>query len=314
MKVLRKVYEQKILLVLIGMFVLASLSSPYFLTFQNLNNLVMQLSIYGIMAFAMTFVIIIREFDLSLGAVMSFSGIFLVKLAAVMPIAGAVVLTLLAGALIGLISGVLVSVLRLNSFIVTLCAMFLYNGLALKISNGRPIMTQDPLLNWLGNGKTLWIPNLIWLFVLIYVVSEYVLRKTKYGRNVFAVGGDVHVAELTGIPVTFYKTSVFVLSGVSASLGGILLTGMLNSSSPFVGSAAALTVISSVVIGGVSLAGGEGSASRAVMGLFILGILDNSLALMNVQSFYQAFLKGILLVVVIGWDYYVRSTRVAAHA
>ncbi|MGG2200922.1 MULTISPECIES: ABC transporter permease [Paenibacillus] len=306
-------YEQKVLLILIGMFVIASFCAPYFLTFQNINNLIMQISIYGIMAFAMTFVILIKEFDLSIGAVMAFSGIFLVKMSSYTGMMAAILITLLAGALIGLLSGLLVSVMRLNSFIVTLCAMFFYNGLALKISSGKPIMTQDPILNWLGNETTLWIPNLIWIFVIFYVISEYVLRKTKYGRNVYAVGGDVKVAELTGIAVPFYKISVFVISGVSASMGGILLTGMLNSASPFVGGAAALTVISSVVIGGTSLAGGEGSATRAVMGLFILGILDNSLALLNVQSFYQALLKGILLVVVIGWDYYVRKARVA-HA
>jgi ribose transport system permease protein len=311
MRIFRSVYEQKVLLILIGMIIVASCFAPYFLTYQNINTLIMQISIYGIMALAMTFVILIREFDLSIGAVMSFSGIFMVKISSFTGVFTAMVITLLAGALIGLITGVLISIFRLNSFIVTLCAMFFYNGLALQISDGKPIGAQDPLLNSLANESTLGVSNLIWIFAILFVISEYVLRKTKFGRNVYAVGGDVQVAELTGIPSKFYKISVFVISGAAASIAGILLTGMLNSASPYVGSAAALTVVSSVVIGGVSLAGGEGNATRAIMGLFILGILDNSLALLNVQTFYQALVKGILLVVVIGWDYYNRNVRVA---
>lgn len=309
MQIIKKIYDQKVLLILIAITIFASLFSPYFLTSHNIINLVSQLSIHGIMAFAMTFVILNKEFDLSIGAVMAFSGIFLVLVASKFGIVIAIILTLLMGAVIGAISGLLVSFLGLNSFIVTLCGMFFYNGLALSLSDGKPFNVQEPILNWLVGNKFLNIPNLIWIFVLFYMIAHYVLTKTKFGRNVYAVGGNETVAKLSGISVRFYKVSVFVISGVTASFAGILLTGTLNSASPFVGSATALTVISSVVIGGTSLAGGEGSVTKTVMGLFVLGILDNILALMNVHSFYQTLILGILLVVVIGSDYYFRSAN-----
>jgi ribose transport system permease protein len=240
---------------------------------------------------------------------MAFSGVLLLKLSPHTGIWMAMLIVLIVGALTGLIVGLLVAVVGLNSFLVTLCAMFFYNGLALALSGGKPIMALDPVLDWLGNGSTLSIPNLIWIFLILFAVSDYTLRNTKFGRNVYAVGGDIQVAKLSGIPVTFYKISVFVISSVSAAIGGILLTGMVNSASPIAGSAAALSVISSVVIGGTSLAGGEGSAVRSVMGLFIFGILDNALSLMEVPSFNQTLIKGVLLVVVIGWDQYSRKVR-----
>ncbi|WP_102346150.1 ABC transporter permease [Bacillus sp. Marseille-P3661] len=316
MSILKTIYSQKVLVILIGMVIFASVSSPYFLKVQNLTYLVTQLSIFGIMALAMTYVVLNKEFDLSIGAVMAFSGIFMVKL---IPHTGtilAIILTLLLGVVIGLITGFLIAFLGLNSFVVTLCAMFFYNGLALSVSDGRPASAQDPILNYISAGTFLSIPNLIVMLIVLSVIADYILRKTKYGRNIYAVGGDEQVARLTGISVRFYKISVFVISSVAATLAGILLTGMLNSASPFVGSDAALTVISAVVIGGTSLAGGEGSIPKTLMGLFILGILDNLLGLLNVHSFYQTFILGALLVFVIGWDFYSRSKKqvlAAAH-
>ncbi|WP_394232287.1 ABC transporter permease [Niallia oryzisoli] len=315
MTIVKKLYSQKVLIILIGMVIFASISSPNFLNLQNLTFLVTQLSIFGIMALAMTYVVLNKEFDLSIGAVMAFSGIFMVK---IMPHTGmilAIVLTLVLGVVIGFITGFLIAYLGLNSFVVTLCAMFFYNGLALSVSDGRPASALDPVLTYISSGTFLGIPNPIIVLIILTAGADYILRKTKFGRNIYAVGGDEQVARLTGISVKFYKIIVFVISSVAASLGGILLTGMLNSASPFVGSDAALTVISAVVIGGTSLAGGEGSIPKTIMGLFILGILDNLLGLLNVHSFYQTFILGALLVFVIGWDFYARSKKqvLAAH-
>lgn len=309
MPILRSIYHQKVLLILIVMFIVSSLTVPYFFSGLNLVNIVIQVSIYGIMGFGMTFAILAREFDLSIGAVMAFTGVLLVRLSPHTGIWLAFLITLFAGALIGLLSGILVGVFKLNSFVITLCAMFFYNGLALAVSGGTPLTTEDPVLNWLGTESTLAVPNLIWMLIILFIISEYTLHKTKFGRNVYAVGGDESVAALTGISVKFYKISVFVISSVSATIAGIFLTGMQNTASPIAGGSAALFVISSVVIGGTSLAGGEGSAIRTVIGLFIFGILDNALSLLNVPSFEQSLIIGIMLVMVIGWDYYGRRAR-----
>jgi ribose transport system permease protein len=308
--VIQYVLKQKVLLILIAMFIIASLISPYFLTPINISNLISQISIYGVIAFGATFVIIARELDLSVGAVLAFSGVFILK---ILPYTGTflgIVIVLLSGALTGLLIGVLVTFLRLNSFLVTLCFMFIYNGLALVITGGRPMTSDNMFLGWLGGGSTVGIPNLIWIFVILFIVTHYILTRTRFGRNVYATGGDMHVAVLSGIPARFYKISVFVISSTSAALAGMLLTGMLNSGSPVAGGTVALTVVSAVVIGGTSLSGGEGGAVRSVIGIFIFGILENALSLINMPSFHQTLVKGILLVLVIGWDYYSRRVKV----
>ncbi|MBX5436564.1 MAG: ABC transporter permease [Alicyclobacillaceae bacterium] len=312
-RVLQKLYEQKAIVILAIIFVASAIWVPYFFTWQNIQNLMIQVSIYGIMGFGMTFAILAREFDLSIGAILAFSGVFLAQLAPKTGMAVAIVIVLVVGILIGMASGVLVGVFKLNSFIVTLCAMFFYNGLALAVSGGSPIMVDDAFLNWLGNGTTASVPNLVWTLLILFVITEYILRRTKFGRNVYAVGGDEQVAALTGISVRFYKVAVMTISALSATIASIYLTGMENSASPVEGSSAALFVISSVVVGGTSLAGGEGSAIRTVIGLFIFGIIDNALSLLNVPSFDQSLITGIMLVLVIGWDYYGRRRRLS-HA
>lgn len=309
MTYVKMLYRQKALLILIALVLFAIIFAPYFLTANNLNNLFLNVSIYGIVAFAVTFVILNGELDLSVGSVMAFSGIFLGLLLPHMNTLVAILITIALGALIGLVIGLLVSYAKLNSFVVTLCALFFFNGLSLKLSDARPINVQNTFLNWIGNGKTLFVPNLVWLFVIFFIISLYVLRKTKFGRNVYAVGGDEEVARLSGINVHFYKISVFIISSASAAFAGVLLAGYLNAASPFVAGDAALKVISIVVIGGTSLAGGEGGVHRTIIGVFILGVLDNALALLNIHSFYQSLILGILLVLVVGWDYYARSKK-----
>lgn len=306
---IENIFRMKVLLFLIAMFAAASLFVPYFFTSLNLVNLLTSLCIYGIMAYGMTYVILAGELDLSVGAVMAFSGVLLARLIPEIGTVAAIVVVLAVGIVIGAINGFLVSRLGLHSFVVTLSVMFFYNGLALSVAGGGPILTRDPLLNWLGNGSTLSIPNQIWLAVILFFIAHYVLRKTRFGRNVYAVGGDQQVARLTGIKVGFYKMSVFAISSFCAAIGGVLLTGMQNSASPIAGSSAAFSIITAVVIGGTSLTGGEGSLVRTVIGLLIFGILDNSLSLLNVNPFHQTFYKGVLLVFVIAWDYYSRHKR-----
>lgn len=309
MTFVKLLYRQKAFLILIALVLFAAIYAPYFLTSANISNLFMQVSIYGLLAFAVTFVILNGELDLSVGATMAFSGMFIAIISQHMNIYLAIFLTVLLGAIIGLVIGFLVSIIGLNSFVVTLCAMFFFNGLALKLSDGIPIYVQDPVLDWLGNGVTLFIPNLVWVFIALFFISEYVLEKTKFGRNIYAVGGDDQVARLSGISVKYYKIIVFVISGATSALAGLLLSGMLNAASPNVGSAAALTVISSIVIGGTSLAGGEGGAKQTFVGVLILGVLNNALLLLNIHSFYQSFILGCLLVIVVGWDFYSRSVK-----
>src|SRR5699024_4316549 len=178
---------------------------------NNISNLFVQVSVYGIIAFAVTFVILNGQLDLSVGSVMAFSGIFMALLLDYMNVYLAITLTILLGVVIGLIIVLLFSYCNLHSFVVTFCAMFFSNGLALKLSKARPINVQDPLLNMIGNGKSFQIPVLVIIFFVTFIVGEYVLRKTKFVRNVYAVGGDEQVARFSGISVRFYKIIVLVI-------------------------------------------------------------------------------------------------------
>ncbi|MBX5437133.1 MAG: ABC transporter permease [Alicyclobacillaceae bacterium] len=302
--------KQRALLILVAGFIASSFASPYFLTADNLLNLVSQASINGVIALGMTFVVLSGELDLSVGALNAFSGVLVARLIPVCGAGASMIIAIALGALAGVGTGWLVARLHLNSFVVTLCTMFVFNGLALLLSDSRPVEIDNPVLGALGTGAVLGVPVLIWIFAVLCATAWYVLRYTWYGRNVLAVGGGAKVAELTGIAVHRYKISVFVISGVCAALGGIMLSGLLSSASPTVGGSTALSVITSVVVGGTSLSGGEGGILQTVVGLFVFAVLSNSLSLLNVPSFNQTIIEGLVLVVVVGWDYF--SRRMAA--
>jgi ribose/xylose/arabinose/galactoside ABC-type transport system permease subunit len=301
------ILDYKVLLILCAMVIPMSLFSPYFLTIPNLINLFSQTAIFGIMAFGMTFAIIGREFDLSVGSIMALCGVTATLLQAFLPLPLLIAAVLSLGSLIGLLNGYLVARQRLNSFIVTLGGMVLYKGVALSLSGGVPIMGTNPAYANIGSGSLLGIPIIVWLFALCLVVSQYLLSSTVFGRNLYATGGDYDVARYAGVKVVRYKQSIFVITGLTSAIAGILISSRLNTGSALHGDSAPITVIASVVIGGTSLAGGQGSALRTVVGLLILGVLDNALNLLNVYSYYQLAIKGIILVAVIGFDSYYKS-------
>ena len=173
--------------------------------------------------------------------------------------------------------------------------MTAYYGLALKLCDGNPIQSSNEMLIEIGNGTILGIPYPIIIFLVFIVMTQILLTKTKFGRNLYATGGNYDVAKLTGIKVKLFKTSIFVITSFTASVGGILLASRLGTGAPNQAQDAAMTVVSAVVIGGTSLAGGQGNVIRTLMGLLILGILTNALNLLNVYPYFQLALKGFIL-------------------
>jgi ribose/xylose/arabinose/galactoside ABC-type transport system permease subunit len=312
MKVLTFINRQKIPILFMIIFAVTAAVSPYFLTLVNLVNLLMQVSIYGVIACGMTFIVLCGEFDISVGSVLALTGVIAVSLINKVGYVPAVLAVLGIGFVTGFINSVLVNKVGISSFVVTMGGMIFYRGLALVISNGDPVTCESESYMDISMG-TLWgVPSAVYLFIILFVVTEFILKKTRFGRNIYATGGNFEVAKNAGIRVTFYKTAAFICCSMSAALAGVLLTSRLNTASPLLGEDAALTALSAVVLGGTLLAGGSGGALRTFTGVMILGLIVNALNMLQVYSYYQLAIKGLLLVVFIFSEKFSQNRGIAA--
>jgi ribose transport system permease protein len=267
----------------------------------------MQCAIAGIMSYGMTFAIIGGEFDLSVGSTLSLCGLLNIMLQPWLPVYLVFPLVLAVSLLIGFCNGFLIACMRANAFIITIGTGILVKGIALTVSDGKPVLGSNALLVNFANGKFAGIPNISYIFFLALLITHYILTRSNFGRNVFAVGGNRNVAAYAGIKVQFYKCSVFMITSFTAAVSGILLSCRLNTGSSIHGDNMPLMVISAVVVGGTSLAGGEGSAFKTLVGILIFVMLDNAMSLMNVYSYYQIAIKGLLVILVVGTDCYART-------
>ncbi|MGI6127508.1 MAG: ABC transporter permease subunit [Planifilum sp.] len=282
--------------------IILSVISEDFLSVTNIFNVLRQVSINALLAFGMTFVILTGGIDLSVGSILALSG----ALSAGMVAGGtdpilALLAGVAAGTLMGVANGLLVAKGRVAPFIATLATMTIYRGLTLVYTEGRPITFSDDTFSLLGKGYFLEIPvPVIWM-LLSFLILYYLLRNTTFGRHIYAVGGNEEASVLSGIRADRVKIRVYAISGLFASLAGIILTSRLSSAQPTAGVAYELDAIAAVVLGGTSLAGGRGWITGTLIGAMIIGVLDNGLNLLNVSSFYQQVVKGgvILLAVLL---------------
>jgi ribose transport system permease protein len=306
-KGLRFLKDEKALVILILFFLFLCFRSEYFLSFNNISNLLMQCAIAGIMSCGMTFAIIGGEFDLSIGSTMSLCGLLNIMLQPYLPVYLIFPLVLAASLIVGFCNGFLIAYMRANAFIITIGTGIMVKGIALTVSDGKPVLGANALLVNFANGRFAGIPNISYIFFLVLLITHYILTRSNFGRNVFAVGGNRNVAAYAGIKVQFYKCSVFMITAFTAAVSGILLSCRLNTGSSIHGDNMPLMVISGVVVGGTSLAGGEGSAFKTLVGILVFGMLDNAMSLMNVYSYYQTAIKGLLVILVVGTDCYART-------
>lgn len=292
---------QKTLLVLILLSLAMCFISPYFMTPDNILNIVMQSSIYGIMACGMTLAVISGDFDLSVGSTMAFSGLIVILLEPVAGLAVSLLAAVAAGVIIGALNGFLIAKLKLSSFIVTIGMSQLIKGIALRISDGKPAACGHEAFNQFGNSRILGIPVLI-LFLMVFVLGTgYVLKYSRYGRDIYAIGGSREVAHNSGIRVAGNRICVFILCSLCASVAGILNSSRLNTAAATYGDSAALNVITGVVIGGTSLSGGIGGIGKSMVGIIFFNVLTNILDLLGVYSYYQTMARGILLAAIIAF-------------
>jgi ribose/xylose/arabinose/galactoside ABC-type transport system permease subunit len=304
-------------LVLVLLIAVFAILEPRFLHPLNLFNVLRQISVSGIVALGMTFVILTAGIDLSVGALLALAGLvggyvakgglddrFAVGSAVGdgNPVALAVLAALAVGLAGGALQGLSVTRLKVPPFVVTLGGLTIFRGAALLFSEGGPISGFTPAYAWWGQGKVGAVPVPVIVFVALAILAHVVLRHTRFGIHVYAVGGNRSAAERNGVPVERILVAVYMIIGACCGLAGFLLSARLNSAEAVAGLQLELTVIASVVIGGTSLFGGVGTIFGTVVGACLIGVLTNGLVLLNVSSFVQQIVIGLILIAAVAVD------------
>lgn len=275
---------------------------PEFATSINLLNLLLQLSINGIIAVGMTILMISGDFDLSIGAVLALVGIVVVELQGVVGIPLAIVLSILLGCLIGAINGFFVAKIGINAFVTTLAAMNGVRGVAFYLTKEQPVYGRFEAFEQIGMGTIGAIPIPFLIFVVIWGIGYFILKYTLHGRNTYAIGGNIEASRHAGIRAGKHLFINFVICSALAGVGGILTASRMNSANPTLGINTLLLVITAVVLGGTRLKGGYGSLVGTLGGIIVINIISNGLNLLNVQVYYQMLITGMMLILVIFID------------
>ena len=309
------------LLILIAVF---TLLEPRFLHPLNLFNILRQVSISGLIAIGMTFVILTAGIDLSVGSLLALAGLVSAYVAkggladrfaiganldAGNPALLAMVAALLVGMLGGAIQGTAITRLKVPPFVVTLGGLTAFRGAALLFSGGGPISGFAPDYTWWGQGRVGQVPIPVIIFLGCAIAAHLVLRYSQFGQHIYATGGNARAAALNGVPTRRVIFLAYVILGFFCGLAGFLLSARLNSAEAVAGLGTELTVIAAVVIGGTSLFGGVGSIFGTVVGACLIGVLTNGLVLLNVSSFVQQIVIGIILVAAVAFDQFAADQR-----
>lgn len=301
-----------IVIALVLVCVALSVMNEFFLTPRNIVNVLRQTSINGILAIGLTFVILARGIDLSVGSVVALAGVVAGSLATTSstamvaggpyPVALALIAGVAVGAACGAVSGVVVARFNVPAFVATLGMLSAARGLTLLYADGRPVPALTPEFRWIGTGDVLGVPMPVVLFAAVFAAAWWTLSQTRFGRHVYAAGGNPHAATVSGINVARVRLVVFVISGALAGLAGMILAARTGSALPQAGVAYELDAIAAVVIGGTSLAGGVGLVAGTLVGALLIGVVNNGLDLMGVESYYQLVIKGTLIVAAVMLD------------
>ena len=285
---------------LIVLFVVISALNSSFIDPSNLKNLLRQVSINALISFGMTFVILTGGIDLSVGSTLALSSA--IK-GGMDPIMGIVVAAII-GLILGTINGVVISYGKVAPFIATLATMTIFRGLTLVYTDGNPIssLTDNQLFHMFGQGYFAGIPVPAVVMLLMFALCWFILNKTPLGRKTYAVGGNEKVSFIAGIKIERIKIFAYAITGLFCALAGAILTSRLNSAQPTAGTGYELDAIAAVVLGGTSLSGGKGRIVGTLIGVLIIGTLNNGLNILNVSSFYQQVVKGIVILLAVLMD------------
>lgn len=292
-------------IIFIVMCIVLSFASETFLTPNNIINVFRQISINGILALGMTFVIILGGIDISIGSVAAVAGVVSALVLDMYPTMAvpAILAGILAGGIMGMIIGFLVAKMRIAPFIASLAMMTIARGLALVIAGGVPHTIYNEAYISIGNGyiwpkptpDSISLPISVLILLICIVIVATILYKTKFGRYVYAVGGNEDAARVSGVKVSRVKFLTFVINGLLCGVAGIVLAARITSGQPAAAAGYELDAIAAVIIGGASLSGGAGKVSGTIIGALIIGVLNNGLVLLAVSSYYQQIIQGIII-------------------
>jgi inositol transport system permease protein len=308
-----KIVFQKyaIVLILFTMILLVSILSPAFLQVRNLLNVVRQISVIGLLGMGVTLAIIALGIDLSSGSVLALAAVVAASLAQrpdwteakfpglVLPLIVPILAGLIIGVICGWINGFLIAQFKIPPFIATLGMMTVARGFALLYSDGRPISSLTDSYNFIGQGEIFGFPIPILILLLMALVTHVILNYTRFGRYVYAIGGNEQAARVSGINIDKVKIGIYTYAGLLSGLAGIVLSSRISSGQPGLGQGYELDAIASAVIGGTSFAGGVGTVWGTMVGALIIGVLNNGLDLLNVSAYWQQIVKGAIIVVAI---------------
>jgi len=294
-RLLQVARELRAVWMLLAVCIALTIASPVFATSGNLLNVGLATSVTALLAAGQTFVIVLAEIDLSVGAILGFSAAITAMTLRHEPALIGIVVGLAVGAAAGLVNGLLVTRARMPSFIATLAMMSVLSGLTLQFTQGNPIAVSDYNFQNIGQARAAGIPIPVWIMVVAFIVLGLLLSRTRYGRYVYAAGDNAEAAKLSGISVNRVKVLAFVISGALAALAGFIVSARLSTAEPTAGTGLELEAIAAVIIGGTSLAGGRGGLIGTLVGALILGVIDNGLNLLNVSPFLQNVVKGLVI-------------------
>jgi ribose/xylose/arabinose/galactoside ABC-type transport system permease subunit len=287
--------SHRLVVLLAALVIFLTLSGEGFWGIRNLQNLATMVSIEGIMVVGMTVVMIGRGFDLSVGSVMALSGVIAISLQPLgLPVA--TVLALAAAATAGVANGLLITQARVNPFIATFGTMIVIRGLVMTITDGQPAVGVNYDFMELGRGRIFGFPIPAVILAVLLLLGHFLLVRTRFGRHVYALGGNEESARLSGISTNKAKVATYVLCSLTAGIAGIVLASRLNTGSPIIGENTALNVIAAVLLGGTTLSGGVGTMTGSLAGLLTIGVLGNGLNLLEIPVYYQRVALGVLLV------------------
>ena len=273
-------------------------STPRFFTVSNLMIIGTQVSINALLAFGVTFVIITGGIDLSLGSMVAVTGVVAAMFAHPdsYPLIVPIVFGLAAGVGMGAFNGIVITKSKVPPFIVTLGTMTIGRGLALILSKGRPISNLSDSFNFIGGGNIAGIPFPIIILIVAFLICSVILNKTILGRYMYAVGGNEQAARASGINISSVKIRVYTICGLLSAMGGILLTSRITTGQPNAGAGFELDAIAAAIIGGTSTSGGTGTMTGTLIGALLIGVISNSLDLLNVTSYYQQVVMGVIII------------------
>lgn len=303
-QIVSQIKDKAIWAVFIVLFIGFALANPRFLSSSNIFNIMRQVSMYGIASVGMTFVILIGGIDLSTGSIITFVNVICAYLMVNgnLGMVAAVAISLCLSILIGILNGALVSSIGIPAIIATFATQTIFEGWAYLQSGGTPVYGFDERFKVIGQGYLGPVPVPVIIMAVCFGIGAFILNKTYFGRYFYAVGGNEEAAKLSGIRVGFIKYLIYALSGLFAGIAGVVMLSRTNSAQPTAGKGYEFDVITCVVLGGVSVSGGYGKISNVIAGVLIIGVLTNGMILLNVSSYTQMVIKGVVLIIAVGFD------------